>query len=285
MENKYSNMYRLQSSSVGSEYSLRQAPIKRVLISGVGKIEFNPDESQYIYFSRTNKHHVYYIFNKVLKIIVDSLNSLNHLKIYKTLGLPNELDESSFYIAASSDVLKRTQDFFRNFLSPLTVEMVTLKYLNTFSRLFETCAVINKQKSKELVPEISDTRNFGGAYGINDAWLGLLKSCLVSTASSSLSVENFFEFLKENTYRSSSCRKTLKGLLNSNPRFFDCLEDFTYKELENPEFKDRNNVNKMVASVMDIYGKGLYNPALEISQTDIRRVTKKLKNEIEQERE
>ena len=50
-----------------------------------------------------------------------------------------------------------------------------MKYLNSFSSFLENSFVPNKKTHDKGVPEISDTRNFGGAYGISDVWLELLK--------------------------------------------------------------------------------------------------------------
>lgn len=273
-------MFRVQSNVKPSQNVMQNAPVKRVIISSFGKIEFNPDERQFIYFSKTDTHHVYYIFNKVIKIIVDELHKNNNLQAYKMLHLPEQVMPYYMYSQIHVNILKSVKDFFKNYLPENCVELVTLNYLNSFSDFFLKASINNKKKHLQSVPEVSDTNAFGGAYGINDAWLTLLKSCITSTSQTKLNLDNFFDFLLDNSYRGAICRTTLKQVLIKNPEFFRLLNILTYTELQNPEFYDKNNINRMKKSIAEIAKQKLYNPNSNLIKQDFNTIKKQLKEEI-----
>jgi len=281
--NKFLEMYRVQSITEDSKPLVnRNIPIKKVIISSAGKIDFNPSINQYVYFSRTDKHHIYYIFNKILKIIVDELKKYENLKVYKTLGLPDDLKDYYFYRNIDWNVIKRVQEFFRDYISPIGVELVTMKYLSEFSQFIEKCSVSNKKTKTIGVPEISDTRYYQGAYGINDAWLELLRSSIISTKTTNLYIDKFFEFYIGNSSYRSSAKARIRGLLKQNPKFFEMLDYFTYTELNNPEFLDKNNANNIVKAVNKIYKNRLYNQNAELTVSDFNAVKKEFKTQIEE---
>ena len=93
MDNKkLLKLHRVQATNIDSSHLVKHnSPVKRVHISACGKIEFNPNEQHYIYFSSTNEHHVYYIFNKVIGIIISELNNYKNTNEYKKLNLPENL--------------------------------------------------------------------------------------------------------------------------------------------------------------------------------------------------
>ncbi len=282
-QNNFLELYRVQSINLDSKpFVNKNIPIKKVIISNVGKIKFNPSSNQYIYFSRTKEHHIYYIFNKVLKIIVDELKKYENLKVYKTLGLPDDLKEYHFYRNIDWNVVKRVQDFFRDYISPIGVELVTMKYLSEFSQFIEKCYVNNKNKSIINVPEITDTRYYQGAYGINEAWLELLKCSTISTKTTNLYLDKFFEFYIGNSSYRSSAKARIRGLLKQNPRFFEMLDCFTYTELNNPDFLEKNNVNNIVKEINKIHKNGLYNPNADLTDLYFNTVKKEYKTQIEE---
>ena len=278
--NNLSKMYRLQGNSKPLQSVMHNAPVKRVIISSFGKIEFNPDERRFIYFSKTNTHHVYYIFNKVIKIIIDELNRNHDTLIYNKLGLPSQIMPYHFYNQSYKSIIKNVKDFFKNYLPENCLELVTFNYLHTFSEFLLKASTSNKCKKNQGLPEISDTRMFGGAYGINDAWLELLKACIVSSEQTKLNLDNFFDFILDNSYRGANCRVTLKQVLLKNPEFFNLLNILTYAELKNPDFYNKNNINKMKQSISEIEEKHLYNSNITLSKQDFLQVKKQLKQEI-----
>lgn len=279
--NKLLQLHRVQSNSFNPQLTrTRNEPRKRVIISSCGKLVFNPNEDQYIYFSKTNKHHVYYIYNKVISIILDELKNSSHSQAYKKLRLPDNIPPYYFYSRIHIDIIKRVKDFFKNYLPPSTVELVTLNYLHAFSEFFLKCSINNKKKSVSHLPEVSDTQNFGGAYGVNSAWLNLLKACTISTKTASLNFDDFFSFILDNSYRGATCRTTIKRLLIKTPEFFDLLNIFTYTELQNPEFKHKNNINNMLAAVKQIEKEKLYSKSSNLDTCDFIKQKKIFKDEI-----
>lgn len=282
MENKYSFLYRIQSSNKPSSISnLMNMPAKRVLISGCGKIEFNPNENKYVYFSKTDKHHVYYIFNKVLKVIINELEHHEKTNAYKALNLPQKVCNKHFIMSANYDIVKRVQDFFKNYIPPMQVELVTLKYLNTMAKFLDKCTIRNTKKQITNAPEYCDTVNYGGGYGINSAWLNLLNCCTKETSSNHLSIDKFFDFLLDNTLRANCVTHSLKGALNKHPEFLKILENQTYTILQNPAITSKNNVNNIVTSVNDIYKNKLINPDSYLTKSDFDKLKKDLKLDIE----
>ncbi len=280
----FAEMHRVQARLTSSAGVGMPLPAKRVIVTNSGEIIFNPNENNYIYFSKSREHHVYFIFYKVLKIIVSELKKRNHTREYKSLGLVRELSEAAFYINVSKDIIKNVQEFFKNYVPSICVEMVTLRYLNTFSGLFETCAAENLKKTNKLAPEISDKRMFGGSYGINGEWLRLLKNCTESTSTATMKIDTFFDFLKDNVTYVNSGRRTLKGYLRANPELFTILNELTYIKLNNPEFVDKNNVNFIRSALQNIRDNRLFNKNIDLSQLDLSEYGRMIKQDIRRER-
>jgi len=284
MDYNFLTLYRVQADKQDTNpYLNRNLPMKRVIVSSVGKIEFNPDAKQYIYFSRSQKHHIYYIFNKVLKIIVDELKNAKAQPIFKYLDIPEDLTNYNLYKCSDHKILRRVQNFFKNYLPQTDVELVTLKYLNSFGKVLDKCIENNKSKQYEsFAPEYSDRTTYGGAYGINDAWLNLLKSCIYSTELTNLSIDKFFDFMIENSYQTVAARARLKTVLNTNSQFFKILNYVTYRELKNPAFFDKNNVNNMIFAIESIMDKKLYAADGSVLSSDFKEAKKEIKKEIEE---
>ena len=257
-------------------------PVKRVSVSNMGEIGFNPDSKHYVYFSKTDEHHIYYIFNKVIKIIIDQLEQSNQEVISSKLKLPDDkILPYYFYSSSHTQVIKQVKDFFLNYLPENCVELVTLNYLNSFSDFFNRCSISNKIKRNSTLPETSDIKTFGGAYGINSSWLDLLKCCTVSTSQSKLYLDDFFTFMIDNSYKGATCRTTLKQLLIKNPEFFEILNLTTYVELQNPTFKSKNNINNIRKALTEVENQGLYKPEAGLSVCDFKKQVKIFKNDIE----
>ncbi len=279
-QNDLLTMYRVQNSNTQINYFL---PVKRVIVSKFGQLEFNPDQNRYIYFSRTYKHHAYYIFHKVFGIIKGELKKAKANPKLSNLNLPMQFQFFDSYQNVNIKVIKQVKDFFSNYLPPQAVELITFEYLNCFANAFEDCCINNKVKTEgKHVPEISDTRTFQGAYGINDAWLELLKSCIVKTKSCNLSIDKFFGFLLGDSYRAKVDRKSIKNVMRANPFYFEMLNEVTYKHLKNPDFYDKNNVNCVIKSIDKIEKRKLYNCQNRIVDESIFEALKReAKKEIE----
>lgn len=275
-------MYRVQNAS----YKLNEyLPVKRVIVNGLGKIDFNPDGNKYIYFSKTNKHHVYYIFYKVLKIIRNNVKMANKFPKYADAALPPDFTlEMAF---RNSQIIKDVKKFFSDYMPPCEVELVTLRYLNTFAKMVNEYATKNKNKTGGLfLPELSDTKYFGGAYGLNNAWLELLRCSTVSTEVCKVSLNKFFDFLIDNSYRSNVCRQSIDNVLKTNPHLFEFMEAITYSKLPNIGFSDKNNMNNIITALHYILDNDLYNQTHEkMSQSSLNKLTKEFRAELELNRE
>ena len=147
-------LYRVQLADENvSPYYNRHAPIKRVSVSAQGDIEFNPDEMKFIYFSKTMKHHTYYMYNKFIQMINDELKYAKGRSEYSKLGLPKNLSKllptnynALKYYNINSNILKNLQCFFKDYLPPKYVELVSLKYIDSFGVLLDDCIVRNSKK-------------------------------------------------------------------------------------------------------------------------------------------
>lgn len=260
-ENNIKKLYRIQSFANNIDpYTNRNVPIKRVSISNDGKIVFNPNSDQFIYFSPTDRHHCYYIFNKVLKIITDELSKAKNNPYYKKLNIPEDFRAFTYFTHTSIDVIKEVQKFFENYIPPKYVELVSLNYLSAFSDMFKDCSIKNVKKTfGSRCPEISDTAVFGGAYGVNDAWLDLLKASTLSTETARLSVTRFLDFIIENSYKTTVKRQQLKQVLARNENLFQILDFITYNKLNNPDFYAPNNTNNIRRHLQAIEDYKLFN--------------------------
>lgn len=260
-DERIKKLYRIQAYTDNLDpFTNRNVPVKRVIVSNDGKIVFNPNSHQFIYFSPTDRHHCYYIFNKVLKIITDELAKANRNPAFSKLNLPEDFRAFTYFSNTSVNIIKDVQNYFENYIPPKYVELVTLNYLNAFSAFFEDCSVRNVKKSfKDRCPEVSDTAVFGGAYGINDAWLDLLKASTLSTETTRLSVTEFLDFIMVNAYKTNVKRQQLKQVLNVNPHLFEILEYVTYNKLNNPSFYDPNNTNNIRNHLQAIEDYKIYN--------------------------
>ena len=259
-------VHRVQDSSKNSSpFSNNHCPIRRVIVSDAGEIKLNPDSEHFIYFSRTKMHHAYYIYSKVLKIITKEIEKAKADPYFAKLDLPDDFRAFRYYTHINTQVIKEVNNLFTNYLPPKKVELVTLQYLNAFSELFELCATKNHQKNfGKNYPEISDTSTFGGAYGINDAWLELLKACIVSSKTCTVPVNSVLEELLEIKHIVKVDDQRLKSILTRNEAMFEILEHMTYTELQNPEFQDKNTPNKITNLLELIEEHQMYAPHLEL---------------------
>jgi len=259
-------IYRIQNTDISIPTN-KQMPAKRVLVSGDGAIKLNPDTQQFIYFSRTKKHHAYYIYSKVLKIIQEEIKKAQCDPQFAKLDLPDDFRVFKHFTHVNVEAIKQVKNLFKNYLPPQEVELVTLQYLNSFSKLFELCATKNTKKTfGKNYPEISDTRAFGGAYGINKMWLELLNQSIVSSKVATISVDKVLEEVLNCKHIVVVCNERLKSIMNSNDALFQIMEHITYKELQNPAFKDKNTKNDIVNILQLIEEHKMYPPNLNLGK-------------------
>lgn len=273
-------IYRVQGSEKNNPFLNPACPIKRVLVSGDGKIKLNPDTQHFIYFSKTRNHHSYYMYSKVLKIISKEIDILRKSSNGSKLDIPNDFRAFRYYSHLNSDDIKKVKELLTNYTEPQEVELITMQYMPAFSELFEYCATKNHQKNfGKNYPEVSDVSTFGGAYGINDIWLELLKQCTVLTKTAQVPVTDILEELLKykNTVKVTDQR--LKSVLNCNQALFEILDHLQYKELSNPDFIDKNTINKITYLLELIEEYRLYSPKLPLTRKFFVSQRKKFKDE------
>lgn len=278
-------MYRFQSRDDINSFINSAYPIRRVIVGCDGDITLNPNSEQFIYFSRSKKHHEYYIFNKVFKIIAEEIKRAKKDPYFSKLDLPENFRIYRNMFHLNNSVIKQVQNFFTNYLPPQKVELVTLQYLNAFYELLEQCAIKQKLKDVKLnikCPEISDTKaNNSGAYGINDLWLELLKECLVSTEVCTMSVTDILEEIKnfKNTLPHNST-------IHLDDFRVQTLAHLTYNKLQNPKFQGKNKVNNIINLLELIEENNMYSPLITLDKdyfTEQRKIFKEeYHNTIEQ---
>ena len=256
-------MYRIQSVARDSDgLNTKNLPVKRVLLSDDGEITFNPNSDKYIYFSRTENHHLYYLYSRFFKIVKEELVWAKRLDKYKHLNLPDDFRVFTFHTNVNVDMLKDVQSFFRNYLPKKSLETIQLDYMGEYGKILEDCVVYNvKKKEKMNCPEISDPHVVDGAFGINDAWLDLLNCCTIQTNSANIDFEQMFSYLIDTAHKGRVSRQILKHVLEDNPYLLDITKGITYKTLANPAFFDKNNANNIVANLEVIKQDNLFNPA------------------------
>lgn len=293
MESINNIVYRVQSTNLDTNpFFNRHIPIKRVSVSADGNIDFNPDEHKYIYFSKNEKHHCYYIYHKVVKIINDILRDAKSKPEYAKLDLPDNMagllpgrcNALQYYTNMNMKVMQNVQTFFSDYLPPQYVELVSLKYLHSFASLLDDCTVKNTRKCHSNGPEISDTGLYRGAYGINDTWLDLLKCSTTESRTAKLSLDRFFDFLIEESYYGRAGRARLAEL-GDNQGFFKILESMTFTKLANPLLTEKNNINDITHHIQRIESLHQYNPNIDLSSSYFRDTIADFKQEIRDYRE
>ena len=260
--------YRMQSTSTEtSPFTNHNLPVRRVIVCpNTGKIVLNPDSEQFIYFSKSRNHHAYYMFRKIMKIISDEIEKAKSSPYFSKLDIPDNFSSYKYFTQINYSVLTTVKNLFENYLPPQKVELVTLQYLNAFSQLFELCATNNLKKHfGKNFPEISDTSIYGGAYGINDAWLELLKTCIVCSKTCTVPVTKILEDIVSFKARAHA-NPDSQQKFTCNQIMLKVLEEMTYTELQNPEFFDKNNSNRIINLLELIEQYHIYSPELDLGK-------------------
>ena len=259
-KNKFAVMYRVQSHNSNRKLDINKAyPIKRVIINGVGKIVWMQNASQYIYFSRTDKHSCYYLFNKVLKIVYEELARYKYENLNEEFSILKSYRVFSKEIYFSEQAIKRVWNFFNAHIKTDKLEIVTLTYLEGFTKFIEDCSIHNNKISGVALPRRADRSTCGGGYGLSDAWLELLKCTTVSTEVREISINKFFEVLLDVTNYKRINKMTLNEVIEARPILFSLTKFFTSKRIENPDLYEKDNLLRINRAVEKIKKEQLYN--------------------------
>lgn len=274
-------MYRVQSLCTDNNpYLNKQCPVKRVVISNSGKINLNPDNKKFVYFSRTKKHHCYYIYNKILKMISAELSRLKKDAYFSKAKLPSDFRAFTYHDNLNIRGIKEVKDIFENYLPPKELELVKLEYMDCFRELFEICSILNSKKTFGTnYPEMSDKSRYGGAYGMNTQWLDLLQICTKSTDTTSISIDKFLGYLLECSKDIKIKGQRLSEVMDTNQILFMLLNGLKYTHHMNPDFNDKDAVNKMSNALRLIEDKKLYAPTLQLDKRFFAEQRRKFKEE------
>jgi len=282
MGKELKSVHRIQTPDSGlNPITNKAVPVRRILLSKNGFIKFNPNENNYVYLSRTDRHHCYYIFNKVMDIINDNLEFARQNPEFKNAQIPSDFKLPHLFYDVSLSTIKDVQHFFSCYLPPQYVELVSLKYMYSFGELVEKCKVKNQEKDKEdkLIPEVSDTTRYGGAYGLSDYWLELLKDCTLSSKTAKISVDKFLDFVIDVAPEAKAKNVSFRSIMTGGSSLINLLEYVSYQQLSNPTFYDKNNSNRIISCLQAIDDYHAYNKKKELRGPFWAKAKKEFKSE------
>lgn len=274
-------IYRVQNSKIEEPDYTQQAPLKRVLVANDGQIALNPNQEQFIYFSRTRKHHAYYMLNKIFRIIVSEIEKAKRNPYFAKLDLPDDFRAFTYYAYLNINSVKQAKNLFENYLPTQKLELITLKTIHTFNELFEACSIDNHLKTfGKNYPEVSDLSTFGGAYGINDLWLQLMRQCTTSSSVCTITAVSILEKLLECKHLIKVDSQRLKYVFGKNEALFSILDNLPYSTYSNPNFYDKNTINLITQILEKIEREHCYNPSLNLNHQFFLSQRREIKNNI-----
>lgn len=143
---------------------------------------FETDNNNYVYFSRTKKHHYYFTVKRLRQLInIDVLKDTDYVISNKTLN-----DKESF-----------------KYISNLIINSLNIKNLNSISlacdksyyMLLKENSINSMSKVTPHLIERVDRRLYGGGYGVEGYWLDLLEDLTFFTAYTRISVNDILTLL------------------------------------------------------------------------------------------
>ncbi|MBQ4558025.1 MAG: hypothetical protein IJA61_01450 [Clostridia bacterium] len=263
---------------------------KRVDVLSSGDVDFK-DMQSYLYLSKTKGHHSYFLFIKMLDLIDSELKFIKSNEYYKKAQLPENVSElmhtsrqNGTYSKLNTKLLKEVQAFFKEYLPSESVELVSLEYLNSFNELINTCAISNSVKEEgDQSPEITDTGKSGGSYGVNGVWADLLRRSVVSSSTSSLSMNSFFDFLIEESYFGYKSRGKFSEIIEDEG-FAKVLSQLPYVTKKNGVFLQSNNTNGIISDIQRIEKDHIYPQGIVLSPTYFTKQRAAFKAEVKEVR-
>jgi hypothetical protein len=144
----------------------------------------NPDDLNYIYFSKSIKHHEYYVKKKIIKIINDDI-----LENYSNL----KLDHTAFL---KPDSFKKIIKVIEN--HPLDNKTFSIEFSlsQTFNELLKNNHINNRnKKALDRRIEVVDTTKYKGGLGFCDEWLEVFNIFTYFYSYQRITKENILDFL------------------------------------------------------------------------------------------
>ena len=177
-----STLYRAQSVVDGRAF--QTLPVKRVSLSDAQGLIFNPDHTRYIYFSPSSIHHSYYIHKKLLdttNYFLDKYGKRVNRLVSRDF---DNLQKVKTALSELGDLRKEVK-----------IESIALEYLAVFKQMIDDCAIkqgTSESDKKMYIPEISDTKRYGGGIGLAESWLDLLRDTTVFIKTKEISIDDLF---------------------------------------------------------------------------------------------
>ena len=261
MEDKLtlSTLYRAQIQVEGK--ILQTMPVKRVSLSDAQGLIFNPDHTRYIYFSPSSIHHSYYIHKKLLdttNYFLDKYGKRVNRLVSRDF---DNLQKVKTALSELGDLRKEVK-----------IESIALEYLAVFKKMIDDCAVKQgsfKSDNKMYIPQISDTKTYGGGIGLAESWLDLLRDTTVFIKTKEISIDDLFMNIvsrKQMTKREVYSR-------------FDTSEHIVHGVYH---IRDKNGANAIRHDVIQIQENGDY----ALNETTQRKdYFSSLRRELRQQRE
>lgn len=231
-----STLYRVQSVVDGRTF--QTLPAKRVSLSDAQGLIFNPDHTRYIYFSPSSVHHAYFINKK----LIDTINYFLD-KYGKRVNclVSRDFDNLPKVKTALSELGDLRKD--------VKVESIALEYLAVFKQMIDDCAVKQgktQTDEKAYIPEISDTKRYGGGIGLAESWLDLLKDTTVFIRKKEISIDDLFMNIVS---RKKMSKREVFNLFDTKKHTLQGIY----------HIRDKNGANAIRHDVMKIEENGEYN--------------------------
>ncbi len=148
----------------------------------IGTAIFNTEG--YVYFSRHISHHKYFIHKRLRQDVNVVLELNNQPKICRqTLFEQQSYDNIRKYININFDTLQ--------------CESIRLLITPKLGTLLKSNYVLQKDKKNTFtpIPELSDIRKLGGAYGISNEWLMLLTNLSMFYGKTIISYDDIINYI------------------------------------------------------------------------------------------
>lgn len=93
------------------------------------------------------------------------------------------------------DLVKIALEELGDLKKEIKIESIALEYLAVFKKMIDDCAVKQgsfKGDNKMYIPQISDTKTYGGGIGLAESWLDLLRDTTVFIKTKEISIDDLF---------------------------------------------------------------------------------------------
>ncbi len=222
-----------------------------------------PITSNYIYFSKNQNHHFYYVDKKLKKMISKEISNgyLNKKNILNP-------EKFNFLINGIENYLFNQKLVSIEFSCSNLINMLLRKNTIKFS---------DKEKFRDRRIERVDYRKYGGGYGFCDEWLKILQSLTYFKSYQRITKENIIDFLYRYRQNIIETKKVV------NPVEFLLKPEYKVVQINQDLFSDFSKY-ELINSLQAIVEKKLYLPS-SIFCNNSQEIIKKIMQQYSAERE